>query len=96
MKDSIRYSKKGCEVYGGTSGSPVIAKGERVVVGVNNTGNESGKLCTNNNPCEIDVNGNKKVLKGRGYAQQTYWVYSCLNEEFDIDLSKQGCNLPKP
>ena len=96
MKDSIRYSPTGCEVYGGTSGSPVIAKGERVVVGVNNTGNESGKECKMNNPCEIDESGNVTVIKGRGYAQQTYWFYSCLSMDFDIDLAKPGCELPKP
>ena len=50
FKDSVRYSSKGCEVYGGTSGSPVLAEGQRRVVAVNNTGNESGRMCTNNNP----------------------------------------------
>lgn len=94
--DSIRYSDPGCEVYGGTSGSPVIAMGERVVIGVNNTGNESGQTCTMNNPCEVDEDGNQTILEGRGYAQQTYWFYSCLSEDFEIDLDRDGCLLPKP
>ncbi|MCB0406602.1 MAG: trypsin-like peptidase domain-containing protein [Bdellovibrionales bacterium] len=93
--DSIRYSDSGCEIYGGTSGSPVIAEGEKVVVGVNNTGNESGRECTMNNPCEVDKDGNKTVIPGRGYAQQTYWFYSCLSEDFNIDLSREGCLLPQ-
>ncbi len=93
--DSIRYSESGCEVYGGTSGSPVIAQAERVVVGVNNTGNESGQECTMNNPCEINKDGSKTVIRGRGYAQQTYWFYSCLNEAFDIDLARAECLLPR-
>jgi len=96
MKDSIRYSETGCEVYGGTSGSPVIRKGERLVVGVNNTGNESGKECTNNNPCEVNEQGDINVIKGRGYGQQTYWFATCLDDEFDIDLNVEGCLLPKP
>ena len=96
MKDSIRYSPQGCEVYGGTSGSPVILAGERLVVGVNNTGNESGQECKMNNPCEVDEDGNITVIEGRGYAQQTYWFYSCLDENFDIDLDIEGCRLPKP
>ena len=96
MKDSIRYSPTGCEVYGGTSGSPVIAAGERLVIGINNTGNESGKKCTTNNPCEVNEQGDITILKGRGYAQQTYWFYSCLNSDFEIDLDIAGCSLPKP
>lgn len=95
FQDSIRYSSAGCEVYGGTSGSPVIAQNERVVVGVNNTGNESGQECTMNNPCEVNRDGSKTVIRGRGYAQQTYWFYSCLNEGFEIDLNREGCLLPK-
>ncbi len=96
MIDSIRYSPTGCEVYGGTSGSPVVAKGERLVVGVNNTGNEDGKKCTNNNPCEVDEQGEVLILEGRGYAQQTYWFTTCLDNEFNLDLSVEGCLLPKP
>src|SRR5690606_38825456 len=30
-EDSIRYTQPGCEVYGGTSGSPVIEAGTRTV-----------------------------------------------------------------
>lgn len=96
MKDSIRYSDPGCEVYGGTSGSPVIRKGERVVVAVNNTGNESGQKCTMNNPCEVEANGDVSVIKGRGYAQQTYWFATCLDDQYNLDLEVQGCLLPKP
>jgi hypothetical protein len=96
MWDSIRYSPTGCEVYGGTSGSPIIRKGERVVVGVNNTGNESGQQCTINNPCEVDENGDVQILEGRGYGQQVYWFSTCLDDEYDIDLDVEGCLLPKP
>ncbi|NJL25296.1 MAG: serine protease [Calothrix sp. SM1_5_4] len=84
----------GCVVYGGTSGSPVIMKGTRTVIGVNNTGNESGQRCTVNNPCEIDENGETTYQKDFSYGQQTYWVYSCLNEKNEIDLSMNGCLLP--
>ncbi len=94
-KDSIRYSRPGCAVIGGTSGSPVIATGTRTVVGVNNTINENGLRCTDNNPCEVDANGNITYTKGVGYAQQTYWIYSCLNEKKELDLNKAGCELAK-
>lgn len=93
--DSIRYSRPGCEVIGGTSGSPVIQGGTRTVIGVNNTGNENGERCTENNPCEIDRGGNVSYQEGYSYGQQTYWVYTCLNSNRELDLSTPGCMLPK-
>lgn len=92
--DSIRYSRPGCETVGGTSGSPILIAGTRTVIGVNNTGNEDGQKCTMNNPCEIDANGNITFEKGVSYGQQTYWVYSCLNEQNQLDLNQKGCLLP--
>lgn len=92
--DSLRYSRPGCEVIGGTSGSPVIQSGTRTVVGVNNTTNESGYECTMNNPCEIDENGNIFYREGYGYAQQTHWLYACLNAATrELDLNKADCLL---
>jgi V8-like Glu-specific endopeptidase len=92
-EDSIRYSRPGCEVYGGTSGSPIVAYGTRTVIGINNTGNESGQRCTENNPCEIDQRGNVSFVKGYSYGQQTYWVTTCLNPNLDLDLRVAGCML---
>jgi V8-like Glu-specific endopeptidase len=91
--DSIRYSSSGCEVIGGTSGSPIVFKGSRTVIGVNNTSNRNGESCTMNNPCEVDENGNVRVRQGNGYGQQTFWFYTCLNRDKQLDLSVQGCLL---
>jgi len=96
FKDSIRYSRPGCEVVGGTSGSPIIASSSRTVIGVNNTGNESGKQCTLNNPCEVDEDGNIFFEKGLAYGQQTYWLYSCRDTTGALDLMIEGCHLPSP
>jgi V8-like Glu-specific endopeptidase len=93
FEDSLRYSRLGCETIGGTSGSPIIEKGKRLVIGVNNSGNESGRECTMNNPCEVDPNGNVSVIKGASYGQQTYWFYDCLTSDFQIDPSLAGCRL---
>jgi hypothetical protein len=82
-------------VIGGTSGSPIIARGTRTVIGINNTGNEDGLRCEENNPCEIDEKGNVFYQRGQNYGQQTYWIYSCLTPNFDIDLNKPGCLLAK-
>jgi V8-like Glu-specific endopeptidase len=92
--DSIRYTE-GCDTIGGTSGSPIIAKGEKRAIAVNNTSNESGQRCTLNNPCEVGPNGDIFAEKGVRYGQQTYLVYSCLTPDFRIELKKAGCELPK-
>jgi V8-like Glu-specific endopeptidase len=91
--DSIRYSRPGCQVIGGTSGSPIIQKDTRTVIGVNNTGSDSGDMCSMNNPCEIDSNGKKTAYRGYTYGEQTYWVYSCLNQYNEIDVNVPGCQL---
>ena len=92
--DSIRYTA-GCDTIGGTSGSPIIAKGEKRVVGINNTSNESGQKCTMNNPCEVSESGVMTYTKGVRYGQQTYNVYTCLTPDFKFDLSLANCDLPK-
>ena len=96
FRDSIRYSDSGCEIIGGTSGSPVIERGTRSVIGVNNTKNENGRECTMNNPCEVSETGEQEVRYGTGYGQQTYLFYSCLTPDYQIDLSVEGCQLARP
>ena len=91
--DSIRYSSSGCEIIGGTSGSPIVFKGSRTVIGVNNTSNRNGESCTMNNPCEVDENGNINVRHRSGYGQQTYWFYTCMNSKKQLDISVAGCLL---
>ncbi len=92
--DSARYTQPGCETIGGTSGSPITKAGTKIVIGVNNTGNEDGEACTLNNPCEVDQNGKINFAQGLSYGQQTYWVYSCLTTTNEIDLAVPGCALP--
>ncbi|MFA6238930.1 MAG: trypsin-like peptidase domain-containing protein [Bacteriovorax sp.] len=95
FKDSVRYTD-GCNTVGGTSGSPIIAKGTRHVIAINNTANEDGARCTVNNPCEVSEDGKITVLKDKEYGQQTYNFYSCLRPDFTVDLNVQGCLLAKP
>lgn len=95
-ENSIRYSQPGCEIIGGTSGSPVLQTGTRNVIGVNNTTNENGQECTLNNPCEVDVDGKITYKKGLGYAQQIDLIYGCLGADHKLDLTLQTCQLPKP
>lgn len=94
--DSIRYSRPGCEVIGGTSGSPVIEAGTRRVVAINNSINEQGRQCSIGNPCEIDENGIITAVKGYGYAQQVAWLYDCRRSDGSLDFTLESCRLPMP
>ncbi|MFF8402493.1 trypsin-like serine peptidase [Streptomyces sp. NPDC015684] len=94
-KDSLRYTSS-CNTIGGTSGSPVIDTNTGKVVAVNNTGNEDGQRCTENNPCEVDANGNVTVRQGINYAEETYLIPACFATGNQLNLSAAGCTLPKP
>lgn len=94
-KDSLRYTSS-CNTIGGTSGSPVIDTATGKVVAVNNTGNEDGERCTENNPCEVDANGNVTVRQGINYAEETYNIPACFTTGNKLNLSAAGCTLPKP
>jgi hypothetical protein len=94
FEDAIRYTST-CDVVGGTSGSPVLAAGTRTVVAVNNTGNTSGRKCEVNNPCEVNEDGSVIYQKGYSYAQQTFWIYSCRNDQGEVDVSVPSCLLPR-
>ncbi|MCX4764664.1 serine protease [Streptomyces sp. NBC_01275] len=94
-KDSLRYTSA-CQTIGGTSGSPVIDQSTGKVVAVNNTGNEDGETCTENNPCEVDASGNVTVREGINYAQETYIIPACFTTGNQLNLSASTCTLPKP
>ncbi|MEW2085428.1 serine protease [Streptomyces sp. NPDC005283] len=94
-KDSVRYTSS-CKTIGGTSGSPVVDNATGKVVAVNNTGNEDGQRCTDNNPCEVDESGNVTVREGINYGQETYGIVPCVGLDNKIDLGRPGCALPKP
>ncbi|MFD5461660.1 putative Ig domain-containing protein, partial [Kitasatospora sp. NPDC127059] len=93
--DSLRYSS-GCNTTHGTSGSPIIDSASGRIVGINNTGNDDGEMCTLNNPCEVAADGSTKAFKGQSYGEETYWFTTCLNSARAIDLNVPGCLLTKP
>ncbi|MBD0689947.1 serine protease [Streptomyces sp. CBMA123] len=95
FKDSVRYTS-GCNVIGGTSGSPVVDASTGQLVAVNNTINESGESCTLDNPCEVDETGAVTVHQGIGYAQETYGIPACFAPGNRLDLTLAGCALPRP
>ena len=94
-RDSLRYSS-GCNTTHGTSGSPIVDAASRKVVGINNTGNDDGAMCTLNNPCEVAADGTTTATKGQSYGEETYWFTTCLGAGRVIDLNVSGCLLTKP
>ena len=93
--DSIRYST-GCDTIHGTSGSPVVSVASGELVGINNTGNDNGQMCTLNNPCEVLPDGSTTATLGQTYGQETYWFNTCLTASRTIDLNLAGCLLTRP
>jgi len=65
-------------------------------VGINNTANDNGRLCTLNNPCEVGPDGVPTATRGLRYGQQTYWFTTCLTTRRTINLNKAGCLLTRP
>ncbi|MGX6600603.1 S1 family peptidase [Micromonosporaceae bacterium Da 78-11] len=94
-KDSIRYDTA-CDTTHGTSGSPIVDAASGKIVGINNTGNDDGELCTLNNPCEVAANGATTAYQGQSYGEQTYWFTTCLTASRTISLTVSGCLLTKP
>ncbi|GLW30775.1 S1 family peptidase [Actinoplanes regularis] len=94
-RDSIRYDTN-CDTIHGTSGSPIVDATSGQIVGINNTGNDDGEMCTLNNPCEVDANGTTHAYQGQSYGEQTYWFNTCLTSTRTIDLTISGCLLAKP
>jgi len=90
--DSIRYND-GCSTIHGTSGSPVVSEATGEVIGINNTGNDNGEMCTLNNPCEVNPDGTTSAYQGRSYGQQTWWITTCVNANRKLDLMVPGCML---
>ena len=93
-RNSIRYTRPGCETIHGTSGAPIVAAGSDQVIGINNTGNDNGEQCTLDNPCEIDANGKIIAEKGVSYGEQVALIYSCLDSQMRLDLKIPTCRLP--
>jgi len=93
--DSIRYDPN-CDTIHGTSGSPIVDASSGQIVGINNTGNDDGEMCTLDNPCEVDANGTTHAYQGQSYGEETYWFTTCLNSARTIDLTISGCLLTKP
>jgi Trypsin-like peptidase domain len=93
--DAIRYDAA-CDTVHGTSGSPIVDAASGQIVGINNTGNDDGQMCTLNNPCEVAPDGTTVAYEGQSYGEQTFWFTTCLSRHRTINLKIRGCLLTKP
>jgi hypothetical protein len=98
-RHSIRLARSSrCHTIRGTSGSPLIDPASREVVGVNNAINvaaDGTPRCTVS-LCEEAKSGAVSVHPHRRYAQQTWWLTTCVGADRRLDLALPGCLLPKP
>lgn len=83
-----------CTNGDGTSGSPVVLLGTRHVVAISNSYNKQGLECSDNNPCEVDANGEVQVRRGARYAQQILPLVDCI-EKGQLKITLPGCRLSR-
>ncbi|QCX82502.1 Trypsin (plasmid) [Streptomyces sp. YIM 121038] len=95
LRNAIRYTED-CRAGAGASGAPLVNPHTGAVIGIHNTTNELGRVCTASNPCEVDSQGRKTVHKARRYGQQTAGIIPCLTSGSRVDLSLPKCTLTKP
>lgn len=85
-----------CPTTGGWSGTPMIDPTSLEVVGLLNTTNTAGQLCTLDNPCEVSADGTRLAFNGRTYGQRVTPILNCLTANGDLSLTQSGCGLTKP
>jgi hypothetical protein len=77
-------------------GAPMVDPTTLKIVGILNTTNSDGKLCTSGNPCEVDAAGDRAAFQGRTYGQRVSPILDCVSKYGQIDLSLPNCKLTKP
>jgi V8-like Glu-specific endopeptidase len=88
--------KDPCPTQGGWSGTPMVDPTTMKIVGILNTTNTAGALCTLDNPCEIVAGSARLAFNGRTYGQRTSLILGCLTETGTLDLTRPTCELTKP
>ncbi len=80
----------------GDSGSPLVDPDTNQIVGIHATGNDDGLECVENNPCEVDADGNSTAVKDRKYGQQVSFLRECLAAGSVFDTGRPGCDMAEP
>ncbi|MBS1962741.1 MAG: trypsin-like peptidase domain-containing protein [Bdellovibrionales bacterium] len=85
-----------CPTTGGWSGTPMVDPTSLEVVGILNSTNLAGQLCTLDNPCEVSSDGTRLAFNGRTYGQRVSPILNCLSTNGDVVLTQAGCGLTRP
>jgi hypothetical protein len=85
----------GCKIYGGFSGTPVVDKETQEIVALAFTSAEGGADCAEQNPCEEDEQGVRKMVPGMSYMARVNDVAGCLKAG-NVDLTLATCQLYRP
>lgn len=91
-RDAIALSDE-CKTQGGWFGTPLIDPATRKIVGILNSSNTTGGLCTLDNPCEVLSDKTRMAFHQRSYAQRTSPILACLTPTGEVDLKRTGCKL---
>ena len=94
-KDSVRYTPP-CHTIGGTSGSPVIDTATGKVVAVNNTGNEDGERCTDQQPVRGGRERQRHRAPGHQLRRGDLRIPACVTPGSRIDLTLPGPHAAAP
>jgi hypothetical protein len=94
-RDAIALTDN-CKTEGGWFGAPLIDRASKKIVGILNSSNTTGGLCTLDNPCEILPESTRMAFHRRSYAQRTSPIMACVTSAGNIDLNQLGCKLQKP
>jgi hypothetical protein len=89
-----------CAIDPAWSGTPLVDPNgfpdRPMIVGIVSSRNRDGGLCTLDNPCEVDSDGERLAFRDRAYAQSVAGISDCVTKAGEISLSKRGCRLQKP
>ena len=90
--DSLRL-RRGCEIYPGVSGAPVIAEASQAVFALANTHNSGSRAaCSVHNPCEVDEEGNERTGSlDQSYAVSLAPLAHCFNTAGEAKFASAPC-----
>lgn len=92
------YSNDCSDIYGGSSGSPVVSRRSGRVVAVMNTTTVGAAIdtgdfrCFNGQPCEV-VPGGFRYRRDTSYAVPVTGLTRCFGTTGVFDLAREGCPL---
>lgn len=83
-----------CSGQPGNSGSPFLSSISGAVVALDNTGDDdTGVMCSRNNPCEIGPDGHRARFPKAEYGQRVTDAAHCFDKQGAFNLHLPQCKL---